>query len=435
MRLEVFVNFSPAASFFLGNITMMTPTTLVVESADTLRKAVYEGSFSGSPAAPVGTIEGLELSTSGAVQARFTEASWDASSFFKHLGTALAGGPIQPLTDLVTAGDDIAIGSPFGDFFEGGAGNDTVRGNDGADQMMGGSGRDLGFGGAGDDRLEGGPGNDRLLGQKDNDTLIGEGGDDYLDGGSGQDGLLGGRGRDFFVVDNDDRMIRGGPGRDTLSFESYTDGVKLTGSAGYSPYWEMRVWATSQEISNIEVVLGSDYSDCLYVNGFAERVKAGKGDDGIQGGLTDEWFSGQAGNDVLAGYDGDDVLNGGGHRDALYGENGRDKLIGGHGADLLVGGRGVDTLKGGAGSDVFVFNRGHGTANEILDFEVGRDTLHFVRVANAFDDVTIESVLGGARVSAGNVAVELKGIKASMLTEDDFLFAHFSDYVDFPECA
>lgn len=434
MRVVAYVSFQPENLFFLGTIASATSTEIVIEDTASGRKAVYQGSFSYFGGAPSGTIEGLKLFSFDTLQAKFTEAAWDATDFFTNLMIAVTGGPVQPLIDLVTAADDLAIGSDFPDYFDGGAGDDTVKGNAGDDTLNGGPGHDIALGGTGHDRMSGGGGNDSLNGGEGDDLILGERGDDVLIGGLGHDNLYGGGGRDTFFVDDEDRVISGGAGFDTLSLQHYGAGVTLTGSGGFLPYWEMRVWGTQQQISGIEKVLGSDYSDCLYVNGFAERVKAGAGDDGIQGGAIEEVFFGGTGDDVLAGGAKGDRLFGGQGKDTLFGQDGADSLFGGGGADLLIGGRGTDLLTGGRGADVFAFNKGHGTDNEILDFEDGQDRIRFGEVAYRYEDLNIVDDTDGALISAGNVSVLVRDVSAADLTAEDFLFGRVSDYVSFPEC-
>ena len=434
MRVVSYVAFQVENLFFVGEITETTATQIVIEDEATGRKAIYGGAFTYPGGVPAGTIEELTLYSGDAVQVEFTEAAWDATAYFAYLAAAVASGDTGPLVGLVTAENDVAIGSEFGDNFLGGRGRDIVLGRAGNDYLNGGAGHDLAFGGRGDDQIVGRLGNDDLRGGWGDDILVGRRHDDTLTGGLGRDSLYGGFGRDVLIVDDDDYVIKGGPGRDTLSLENYEEGVTLTGSYGFLPYWEMRVWGTSQQISDVEIVIGSDYGDCLYVNGFAQRVRAGAGNDGVQGGAIDEVFFGGLGEDVLAGGDGADRLFGRAHNDTLLGQNGWDDLLGGRGADLLVGGRGGDMLKGGPGADVFAFSRGHGTANEILDFKDGRDRIQFWEVAFDFEDLTVTDDIDGARVSAGNVSVLVHDTDAAALTEEDFLFGRVPDYAFFPEC-
>ena len=97
-------------------------------------------------------------------------------------------------------GDDILIGSEFGDALLGGNGNDIIDGRGGDDGLL--SGDD------GDDAIRGGAGNDRLIGNAGNDSLLGSEGNDSLIGGSNDDLLLGEAGDD---------QVRGNGGFDTVT--------------------------------------------------------------------------------------------------------------------------------------------------------------------------------------------------------------------------
>ena len=68
-------------------------------------------------------------------------------------------------------------------------------------------------------------------------------------------------------------------------------------------------------------------------------VRAGAGNDLVEGDEQATALSGLDGNDVIKGYDGADILNGGA------------------GTDMIYGGRGGDSLLGGAGHDRFVYER------------------------------------------------------------------------------
>lgn len=80
--------------------------------------------------------------------------------------------------------------------FEGGPGNDVLRGTADDDFLYGRAGDDLLVDGYGDDVLEGGDGDDRLRGGEEFDLVSGGRGDDVLAGGGGRDRIYGGPGRD-----------------------------------------------------------------------------------------------------------------------------------------------------------------------------------------------------------------------------------------------
>jgi len=111
------------------------------------------------------------------------------------------------------------------------------------------------------------------------------------------------------------------------------------------------------------------------------------GNDYIEGGANADWLFGGAGHDTLkAGGGNNNLLDGGAGNDLLIGSNGagtieakrgsdwliggagRDTLIGGRGEDILEGGKGnSDAMKGGAHADTYIFNRGDGQGNWIVE--------------------------------------------------------------------
>jgi Ca2+-binding RTX toxin-like protein len=91
--------------------------------------------------------------------------------------------------------------------FEGGPGNDVVRGTPYLDYLRGLAGNDTLYGGNGKNRIEGNNGNDRLFSGSGDDALFGGPGDDVLVAGAGKDLVEGGPGRD---------RLDAGPGDDTV---------------------------------------------------------------------------------------------------------------------------------------------------------------------------------------------------------------------------
>lgn len=88
--------------------------------------------------------------------------------------------------------------------------------------------------------------------------------------------------------------------------------------------------ATSQQGVNI-----SDIHFDAIVEGAADVVEAGDGNDIIDTGLEDDIVYAGAGNDTITGGAGDDTL---------YGDDGDDTFIGGEGTDTHYGGAGQDTI-------------------------------------------------------------------------------------------
>lgn len=160
---------------------------------------------------------------------------------------AFADGRILSFDDLTAqprsnngSSNDI---TEFDDWYEGGAGPETVdvlAGNDavfaagGDDLVSGGDGGDLIDGGDGNDTLVGDAGNDRLFGAADSDELSGNDGDDLLSGGPGNDNLDGGTGVDSLRGGDGDDLLSGGAGDDFLQGDRGTD--QLSGGPGFDHY-------------------------------------------------------------------------------------------------------------------------------------------------------------------------------------------------------
>jgi Ca2+-binding RTX toxin-like protein len=273
-------------------------------------------------------------------------------------------------------GDDQLTGEGW---LIGGAGNDDLTGGSEADILEGGSGSDMLKGGGGSDLLDGGDGwdvvsymsatsgltvdltsnansgaasGDKILhvevlqgtnhadlltgvdrGGGSGVQLYGEGGDDGLTGKAGGDALFGGAGNDWLDGGPGGDILDGGAGWDVLSYQSATSGVvvDMTGNANGGA-------AAGDQVSNIEVLQGSNFADTL------TSLDRGGG-SGAQ-------------------------LYGEGGHDTLLGKAGGDYLFGGAGNDTLDSGFGGDVLNGGAGTDTFRFSTalGAGNVDTVQDF-------------------------------------------------------------------
>lgn len=211
-------------------------------------------------------------------------------------------------------------------------GNDTVYGAEGNDELYGFSSNDYLYGGADQDTLYGGQGSDVLGGDNGHDVLWGEADNDYLMGGSGNDTLYGGSGDDTLRGDNGSDMLSGGDGIDTASF---TTAVVVGNGKAYSG-------SDVDDLISIEKILASRNND--YVVGDYQEIRAGAGNDYIEGGASANVLKGEQGNDTL------------------------------------VGKGGADTLWGGSGSDVFKYTAisdspYNGASDVIKDFQSGVDKI------------------------------------------------------------
>lgn len=238
--------------------------------------------------------------------------------------------------------DDTLIGILNDNFFDGGAGNDTLRGIWGNDRLMGGLGADDMDGGDGNDTLDyssslrgvrinlnastatGGDANgdvivnfEHVIGSNAIDILRGSTGANQLRGLDGDDRIYGGAGNDVIV---------GGKGADWLDGQGGVNRLSYSGSAG----------AVNVDLQYM-VVSGGDAQGDLVFN--FDNAEGGRGADHIYG------------HDAAA-----NLLIGGGGNDELYGRGGNDILRGGAGADRLDGGDGEDTVSyAGAAAQVVLY--------------------------------------------------------------------------------
>ncbi len=308
----------------------------------------------------------------------------------------------------------------------GGSGDDTLTGDEN-DNVL--------FGGAGTDTLTGAGGADLLLGGDDNDTLIGGDGDDYIDGGTGGDTLT------------------GGAGSDIASYVTLQIDVNGTGvTANLFDETENTRDALGDSYTGIENLYGSEGSDILTGDQYANLIYGDAGDDQLRGAdedvialLGDDildggsgWdmatysglalatagivvdlridednaivsnLSGEISSDTLMGIEDvtgtefDDVLTGNLAANILIGGGGNDLLRGGDGSDTLYGGDGIDILYGGEDSDLLYGGKG---ADKLYGFseigdptkEVGSDTVSYAD-ADAGVVVTLDD---GSSVGVG----------------------------------
>lgn len=285
----------------------------------------------------------------------------------------------------------VALTSTGGDYLDGGAGNDTLRGANTDDVLDGGAGADKLYGNGGNDLLRGGAGGDTLDGGAGIDTADystsstkvimtlpmtttmpgrGSGGDatgDTLTNienltGSAFDDVLTGNSLDNQLVGNDgDDILRGMDGNDVLIGDGAVD-VDMNGIADDDDNDGVPDGVDEQEEGGDDILDGGFGNDRLY---------GGGGDDTLNGGFGDDVLHGGFGDDFLNGGDADDVLVGGAGDDNLIGSLGNDTLIGGAGNDFLNASIGIDILDGGDGDD----EMHAGDGNDTLDGGKGNDRM------------------------------------------------------------
>ena len=110
--------------------------------------------------------------------------------------------------------------------------------------------------------------------------------------------------------------------------------------------------------------------------------------------------------------------------DILIGNQNGNNLYGGNGDDIIIDGGGTDTLVGGAGADVFVMTD-DGVPDRIDNFDPVNDTIDLSDWAFLYDvnQLTVETLWNGTRLSHGEATVFLTGVNGAALAEADVLAA------------
>ena len=231
------------------------------------------------------------------------------------------------------------------DTLKGGKGNDTLVGGAGDDVLEGGEGNDILFSGPGADRLDGGAGEDtvsyansdekvtvnltvagvggaaadpqnpsdadgdgfmgieNVIGTRRGDTITGDDNDNKLWGHAGADVINGGGGKDFIDGGAGGDTIDGGPGLDTLSYAESDERIRVQLDAiAQTSTGNEDGHAEGDKITNIEIIVGSNYDDRIIARGSdANQFFGGRGNDSIIAGGGSDLVMGGPGADTLDG--------------------------------------------------------------------------------------------------------------------------------------
>lgn len=357
--------------------------------------------------------------------------------------------PVGMNLDLTTTHRNFETvdGSRFDDVIKGDSNSQTIYGNDGDDVIDGGVGYDYinpGYGndtwiydaadevyeyfddydgagpyGGGIDTIDASTaadpvvidlsyyqyrGFDNLIGSAEGDALTGSSWDNVIEGGAGADIINGGGSINL----GDTASYAGSPAAVTVNLGTGT------GSGGD---------AEGDQLSNINVVLGSQFGDVLTGDALTNFLEGGAGADQLDGGGAGEVpdFASYAGSTAgLTVSLADPSLNTGDAAGDSYtniagllGTSFDDVLIGdaqdnfildgtllyapymvfGQGDDWIDGGAGVDRIMTGAGNDTVVYDADDGS---IYD-EGGRDPVG--NYVNTFDTVDASSATSGVTIS------------------------------------
>ncbi|WP_414928967.1 calcium-binding protein, partial [Pseudomonas sp. IT-P74] len=210
---------------------------------------------------------------------------------------------------------------------------------------------------SGNDNMQGTVGNDSLYGSSGNDVINGFAGNDVLYGAAGSDRLLGGLGDDTYIVDALDTLVElANQGTDVVQANiSYTLGdnlenLILTGNSSIN--------GTGNALNNTIVgnssnnifngAAGTDFVSYAYSN---YGVRVDLSNTGSQ--YTYQGYDTFVSIEGVIGTDDSDTLTGNAFANILIGGADSDILNGGAGDDTLDGGSGVDRMTGGDGSDLY----------------------------------------------------------------------------------
>lgn len=234
---------------------------------------------------------------------------------------------------------------------------------------------------------------------------------------------------DVLTGDSQARFFRGSAGNDTIIGDAASfnrvdhsdspDGIEVDLALGANQVIDDG-YGTSDTLTNIDNVRGSDFDDLIAGNSNDNTLLGARGDDELEGGDGDDFLGGDEGDDILFGGDGDDELEGNDGDDTLDGGDGNDYLIGGDGSDILIGGDDVDPATGQRGTFDFVDYRSEGGgAGVTVDLSKGTATDTFgndefiagVEVINGTDED--DTLIGGY---AGNDEFEDFAVTAATTT-------------------
>jgi Ca2+-binding RTX toxin-like protein len=206
-------------------------------------------------------------------------------------------------------------------------GDDTLKGAEGDDFLDGGSGSDRLSGNAGNDTIDGGNGNDTIdytqsgnsvsvdLSKqnesqfissaegydtlKNIENIFGSNFSDTLKGDTGANSIFANAGEDTIVASDGEDIIDGGADNDTIDYSATSD--KISVSLNKNSLVEVtRDGTSSDQIQNIENILGSASDDTIRGDDLSNTIIGNSGADTIEGGLGDDSLVGGDGTDTVS---------------------------------------------------------------------------------------------------------------------------------------
>lgn len=399
------------------------------------------------------------------------QVEWfDAGGVLYYLPSGTTGTANADIMAGTRLSDDLS-GLGGADFMTGNNGHDRLDGGDGNDTLFGGRGRDTLLGGADNDRIyagevrdsvAAGDGNDWVYGEDGNDRIDGGAGSDYLYGQDGKDRIDGGDGQDLLSGgDGNDRLF-GGAGGDTYRYGYDVDALGSNAPAGHDIIRDVGEAPSYDDFDRIELFgyYGPSTGDAAEAFARLSFQRDGNNmvmtsDDGA-GSITVRGQFGAARFAIEelhfnAGYwtplrfkivdgartnIGDDrsynAYEGGEWNEILFGTDAADDVFGNSGTNFIWLGGGADTLIYKEADPSYYYGSGGGACNDIvMDFDLTEDVMDFTEIdgvslasltiaTNAAGNATIHWNSGTWEVS--DIFIELRGITASDLTADHFVF-------------
>jgi Ca2+-binding RTX toxin-like protein len=262
-----------------------------------------------------------------------------------------------------------------------------------------------------------------LYGMGGDDTLIGSSSSDTLDGGDGSDLLYGGVGSD---------VMNGGNGIDTVNYVASGLAININLATNTLSGGD----AQGDTLTNVEIIVGSNYNDIFVGNSADNSFEGGVGADNIDGGAgfdtarygrsnaavsinlaSNSHSGGHAAGDILTSIE---AVVGSNYADTLIGNASDNVLDGGLGNDMLRGGDGDDTLIGGDGNDTADYGSTSAAISAYLAAGTqsgtsgGADTLVSIEnlIASSFNDTVLGSDVANELYGNGG-SDELYGLGGS----------------------
>jgi serralysin len=419
-----------------GTITTRSTTTMQFTSNTGAFNVTYTGTgftYDANGLGNGGHVTSISIAYQGVNYAVLTGVDCDLQRVSQMTFGANSSQYWWAISQYILRGDDVINGSSFADDLAGLAGNDVISA---------GAGNDTVSGGQGDDNLSGGAGFDELyfpINARDttiwrgvdmdaqtglatdswgnHDTISGF--EAYWDSAFG-DTLRGGTAAEVFHLRQGADVVDGRGGIDVVDyFEAmYNAGQGI--NANLATGIAINTGGNTNQLSNIEGLIGTGFNDTMVGNGLANHFVGGNGIDQISGGagfdtvgfdFPHSYVSGVSVNlglttnnvlddgfgnvETLIGIEGlegtanNDTLIGNALANKIWGGAGNDSINGGGGADTLRGYFGNDTLTGGAGADQFVFGASFAQLSKI---DVVKDMVHLS------DKLVLDHLAGGGLV-------------------------------------